>query len=336
MQLLKQAFENFKAFASPGPPLHRDTLTLEEALPLLVPKVRPRFTYEALALERGRACPVFRPLAGTFAHSLAVDCPDWELDLSAGELERWGADFDVLLQRARTNLLLRGGEECFRQVRPGLFRSSWQDKLDGSRALLPGMLRGLPLRGDPVVVLPNRDTLLVAGAEDSQALGWMLEGALEFVREDPNSLNGCPLRWSGYQWEAWEARAGHPAAALLERVRRRRLLEEYTRQKTLLDRLHDRTGQSVSVAPFQLRRNASGVMGSCTFLPQGAEEGWLPEADRVGLMGGSPGFPTCHWVAWDVARQRLGNLLEPMGLFPERYRVKASAELIGPLLETAI
>jgi len=119
-------------------------------------------------------------------------------------------------------------------------------------------------------------------------------------------------------------------------VRRRRLLEEYTRQKTLLDRLHDRTGQSVSVAPFQLRRNASGVMGSCTFLPQGAEEGWLPEADRVGLMGGSPGFPTCHWVAWDVARQRLGNLLEPMGLFPERYRVKASAELIGPLLETAI
>ena len=335
MQLLSQVLEGFRGFANPAPPLHRDTLTLGEALPMLVPKVRPRFLYEAAALGAGGAAPVSRPLAGSFALSLAVDSPEWERDLTPKELLRWGADFDGLLQRARANLLLRGGVEHFRQVRPGLFRSTWQDSLDGSRALLPGLLQGLPLRGRPVVALPNRDTLLVAGAEDPGALGWMLEAALEVVREDPHALNGCPLAWNGYLWQAWEAPADHPAQALLARARRCRLLEEYARQKTLLDRLHDRTGRTVAVAPFQLEKTRDGGIATCTILSRSATEGWLPEVDRVGLLGGNPRFSTCLWVPWDEVRRRLGQLMEPMGLFPERYRVRSCADLLAPLLETA-
>jgi hypothetical protein len=237
------------------------------------------------------------------------------------ELAAWNADFEILLQRARVNLLLRGGEERFRRMRPGVFRSTWQDNLDGSRILLPGMLKGLALQGDPVVVVPNRDTLLVAGSEDLDGLAWILEAALEFLREDAHALNGCPLRLRGFQWEPWEARAGDPAEPLLARIRRRRLLEEYTRQKTLLDRLHDRTGRAVAVAPLHLEKLQAGGVTSCTLWPQGAGEGWLPEAERVGLAVPGPGSPSCLWVPWPEARRELGHLLEPMGLFPERYRV---------------
>jgi len=226
-----------------APPAVRRILPLEEALPRLVPKVRPRFHYEALALRQGAACPEFRPMAGSFALSLVVDAPDWELDVTARELQAWNADFDILLQRARANLLLRGGEERFRPLRPGLFRSNWQDGLDGSRILLPGVLKSLRLQGEPVVVLPDADTLLVAGSEDPQALAWSMEGALEF--QGSRSLNGCPLQLRHFQWEPWEAGAGHPAGTLLARVRHRRLLEEYAHQKTLLDRLH---GEAVAVA----------------------------------------------------------------------------------------
>lgn len=331
MHLLHRITEGLRAFTLPAP---RRPLSLEEALPRLVPKVRPRFHYEARALGAGADCPLFRPLAGSFALSLMVDFPDCEVDVTARELEAWGADFDALLQKGRSNLLLRGGEERFREVRPGLFRSTWQDGLDGSRVLLPALLKALPLRGEPVAVMPGRDILLVAGSEDPRGLAWGLEGALECVGTAPPSMNGCPLRLRGFQWEPWEPPPGHPAAPLLARVRRRRLLEEYARQKTLLDRLHGRTG--LSVAPFHLGPGPNGAVTSSTFLPRGAEEGWLPEADRVGLMGGAGRHRTCHWVPWDVARARLGNLLEPLGLFPERYRVRAvpGAALLTALLET--
>jgi hypothetical protein len=288
-----------------------------------VPKVRPRFQYEALALRRSGNCPVFRPLAGIFAFSLVAVFPEGELDVGPRELAAWNADFDILLQRARANLVLRGGTERFQQVRAGVYRSTWQDNLDGSRLLLPGLLKGLALGGDPVVVVPNRDTLLVAGSEDLDGLAWILEAALEFLREDAHALNGCPLLLKGFQWEPWEARAGHPAEPLLARIRRRRLLEEYTRQKTLLDRLHGRAGRTVAVAPLHLEKLPSGGVASCTLWPQGIGEGWLPEADRVGLVGAAPGQPSCLWVPWPVVRERAGHLLEPMGLFPERYRVQS-------------
>ena len=97
-----------------------EPLALEAALPWLVPKVRPRFAYDTAPLRTGRPAPVFRPLAGIFAVSLAVDTPERTLDLGEATLRRWGADFDLLVQRARGNLLGRGGEEGFLSLGPGV------------------------------------------------------------------------------------------------------------------------------------------------------------------------------------------------------------------------
>ena len=208
-------------------------LPLEEALPWLMPKVRPRFQFEARSLRRPGSCPVDRPLTESFALSLVVDCPEAERDVGARELEAWGTEFDLLLQRARSNLLRRGGEERFCPVRPGLYRSTWEDSLDGSRILLPGVLRRLALQGEPVVVLANPDTLLVAGSEDGPALEWLLRAALEFAAEDPRAMNGCPLRLRDFRWEPWAAPPGQGLGELLTRVRRYWLLEEYAFQKAM-------------------------------------------------------------------------------------------------------
>ena len=299
-----------------GTPAQRPVLPLAQALPGLVPKVRPRFRYEARVIRQVATCPIYRPLAGLFAMSLVVDFPEGELDVGPRELGAWNADFDILLQRARTNLLQRGGEEGFKEVRGGLFRSTWRDNLDGSRMLLPGVLKRLPIQGDPVVVVANADTLLVAGSEDPEGLTRLMEAAVEFLHEDRHAQNACPLRLSNFQWEPWQAPAGHPAAKLLARIHRRRLLEDYGRQKALLDQLHGQAGQQVTVAPLHLERGESGAVTSRTFWHQGVGEGWLPEADQVGLVGEHD----CLWVSWSQARRHLGHLLQPMGLFPERYR----------------
>jgi hypothetical protein len=243
------------------------------------------------------------------------------------ELEAWGADFDVLLQRARTNLLLRGAGEGFKAVCPGLYRSTWEDGLDGSRMLLPGVLSTLPLQGRPVAVVPDRDTLLVAGSEDPRALARLLEGALDFVGQDPRSVNACPVKWDGFRWDPWEPGPDHSAAPLLARARRRRLLEEYAGQKALLDRRHAQVGMDVLVAPFLLEKGPSGAVSSRTYLTPGAGEGWLPVADQVGLPGG--GEDRTRWVPWSEFRQRLGCRLQPLGLFPERYRLVVEEALIA-------
>jgi hypothetical protein len=303
-------------------PAQPPVMSLAEALPALVPKVRPRFHYEALALRQVLACPLFQPLAGLFALSLVADFPEGELDVGPRELAAWGADFDILLQRARSNLLLRGDPDGFREVCPGLFRSTWRDGLDGSRVLLPGLLKRLSLQGDPVVVLANPDTLLVAGADDPAGLDRLLQAGLEFLQEDRQARNACPLRLRNFCWETWEAPAEHPAAPLLARIRRRRLLEEYSWQKNLLD---GRNGcdSPVTVAPLELDRSPNGKVTSLTRWQQGVAEGWLPEADRVGLVGDQG----CIWLSWAQARRHLGHLLEPLGMFPERYRFKGFPDL---------
>jgi hypothetical protein len=309
-------------------------MTLAEALPWVVPKVRPRFMYEALSLHTGRTGPEFRPLAGIFAVSLVVDMPDQERDVDAAMLDAWNVDFDRLMQKARSNLLARGGEEGFQEMGPGRYRSTWEDNLDGSRMLLPGILQRLKLQGDPVVLLPNRDTLLVVGSEDPASLGWALEGALEFLNDDPRSLNACPLRLSHYHWDLFQARREHPVCPLLARVEKRRLMEEYAHQKALLDRRHLDAGKAITVPPLQLELTPAGETGSYTTWNQTMGETWLPVADRVRMawvLGGERGRA---WVPWEKAQARLSHLLEPVGLFPERYRFREAppAGLLESLL----
>ena len=307
----------------------RGPIPLPDALPWLVPKVRPRFVYEAQNLRTGQPGPEFRPLAGLFAMSLVVDLPDQEIDVGAAELAAWNVDFDRLLQRARTNLLARCGEEGFQCLGPGRYRSTWRDNLDGSRILLPGLLQRLPLRGDPVVLLPSRDTLLVVGSEDRKGLEWALKGALEFLDEHPRSLNGCPLRLRNYQWEPF--RCDHP---LLGRIHERRLKDEYGRQKALLDRRHGAQGRDITLAPFHVGKTVTGQASSFTVWSPAMGEAWLPEADQVRLAWEWGHERGRAWVSWATVQACLSHLLEPVGLFPERFRFRTQPgpELLERLL----
>ncbi len=189
-----------------GRPVARPALSLADALPWLLPKVRPIFTYQAHARNTGKTAE-YRPLAGNYAVSLVVDLPNQDLDLGPEHLRNWGVDFDSLLQRARTNLLARGGEQRFLALREGCYRSTWRDNLDGSRMLLPGVLQRLRILGDPVVLLPNRDMLLVAGAEDPEALRCIVAYARQHLDDTVCPRQAGPLRLRNYCWEPWDGPA---------------------------------------------------------------------------------------------------------------------------------
>ena len=74
-----------------------------------------------------------------------------------------------------------------------------------------------------------------------------------------------------------------------------------------------------------LAKTVSGQTSSFTLWSPAMGEAWLPEADQVRLaweLGqGTQGGPGCPGPR---CRRCLSPLLEPVGLFPERYRFRAA------------
>lgn len=209
-----------------GRPAPRPFLPLAQALPRLYPKVRTCLQFERHTQDRRRPTPVWRPLAGNLGVSLVLDLGHQDLDLGPEHLEAWEVDFERLLQQARANLVVRSGDGRFHAAGQGCFRSTWQDDLDGSRILLPSLLRGLPVKGDPVALLPRRDLLLVAGAGDPEGLVWGLGATLQCLGQDAAGMTATPLRYRHHRWEPLDLPVDHPAADLLATLAAYRLREE--------------------------------------------------------------------------------------------------------------
>ena len=96
--------------------------------------------------------------------------------------------------------------------------------------------------------------------------------------------------------------------------------QAYTEQKELLGKLHEKTGEDIFMASF------SG------YTPQGTDRltsycVWakgvlasLPRADLIAFMAVHGQAP--QMVPWDRAVEVVGDMMEPMGMYPPRFRVK--------------
>ena len=136
----------------------------------------------------------YRPLTDHHAVHLVYDWPQAMMDISQECLGKWGVDFTEAYEKALENLRRIDSSPGFtRQIR-GLYVSTFNDNYDTSRILLPEIVSALELQGDPVVLLPNRTTLLVAGADDADGLAAMAESAMA-IADKPRFRSGIPLRF---------------------------------------------------------------------------------------------------------------------------------------------
>jgi hypothetical protein len=140
------------------------------------------------------------------------------------------------------------------------------------------MLRQLPLAGDPVVLMPCKDVLLVAGSEDSRALERALEGALALQGASVQPMNSCPLRLNFPRWVPLTLPPGHAAQALLAKAEHHRLHQEYGRQKHPVDHQARQEGRKVEGAPFDVVAGPSGGSTSAAHWTGDLLGGLLPEA----------------------------------------------------------
>ncbi len=283
--------------------------TVEEARPRLVPRLYSRTVVEEMRL-RGRPLP-YRLLTDNVALTLALDQPVSEHFLAA-----WQLDFEEAVQIARENL--RAATQAPpRLLGPGLYTGNWDDANHSARVLLVAEM-GLPLRGDLVVFVPTRETLLITGSEEPEGLSLALE---HLSQRHGHAVTVVPFRHASGSWERLQVEPVHPHRERLSRLTFDDRYQEYAEQKGLLDSLFRLQGREVRVASCRGFRTQDGLITLSTWV-NGAET-LLPETDRVMLLdrrlpedSREVAEPT-----WAELRERYGDRMEPTEHWPPRWRV---------------
>lgn len=311
----------------------------EDVHPDLLPSVRPR-AYVELNLLRLRMQGVehpawpYLPLAGHLAVCLVYDLPESLMQIQQQHLDAWGVSFDDALEQATGNLIGISNHR-FDAVAPGVWRSPWKDNLDASRLVLTDLLRAHEVEGDPVVLVPNRDTLLLTGSDDEAGLSHVVELATEAF-EQSRPISGLAVRLVGESWEPFVPDNQHPAYEAFRLLTVRSLGGDYSDQKSLLEAMNEQAGEGVSVADYSaMRAREIGEVFSYCVWSEGVDA-LLPRTDVVvffRLGEGKAGGKMLGSGSWKVVEEVVGDLLTPLGIYPERYRTRGfpTAEQLAAL-----
>lgn len=299
--------------------------SFDDALPQLLPRVRPRSFYGDMALRarlEGWEAQEHSslPLAGFLAVGLVVDQPESVVELQSNRLREWNVEPTWLHDAARRNLA-RLTDGPFAEPMPGVFVSPWRDNHDASRLVLTEVIRRLGVRGRHVAFIPNRDTLIITGDADEAGLRAAL-AATEKELDVSRPLTGRALVLEGDTWAPLRLAPDHPLLDAVEEGRVRQELDDHGSQKALLDALHEKEGRNVFVASLTgIKRKADGRVSTYCVWSRDTVT-LLPQADRVVLMDGGPD-PVAD-VPWSVAVSQLGALMALQeGLYPPRWKVES-------------
>ncbi|MGE4073401.1 MAG: DUF1444 family protein [Lysobacterales bacterium] len=295
-----------------------------EAAPNLLPVVRDRrYLDMAILMAKVSATKAkveipgfpFRALAGELVVTLGLDTPTATSVVAATELESWGTSFDEAYKVALANLRART-QGSLNEVRPGLYLSDWRDGYDASRLLLPELLQNLTLRGDPVVSVPSRNLLVVAGSEDPAALAALAGVTADVLGEDSRPLSADVLQFGEQRWR--EAAASVSQQPRLLKARQLLLQRDYNQQAELLKQLNQAQGKDIFVASYKLAESAEDQPHrNITQVTEGVGLTLLPKADELAFLTRAQEFLL---VPWTVAEEVLGSALKRIAIHPVRYR----------------
>lgn len=299
----------------------------EDAAYDLLPGVRSRSTYELLKLQmKGQGDTGFRwpyrVVADHYGAGLVYDLPHAMSQINGQQLTRWGVDFDEAMDVAVDNLR-KISKQGFARLAPGVWRSAWRDNYDPSRLLLVDLIAAHEVDGDPVVMVPNRDTLLLTGSEDEVGLGIMAAAAEEAVQQ-PRPIHAMPMRLEFGSWTPFLPPKELPAYLRFKQLAINSLGQDYEEQRALLTAIHEKRGEDVFVASYSAMRNTrTGDLASFCTWTRGVDS-LLPRTDLVHLIDleRPDGQKVVASVSWERVEEIAGDLLEPLGIYPERHRAR--------------
>ena len=265
-------------------------------------------------------CPT-KQIAPGLVVGIAHDTEQNIMNVNRATLEDWDANFDEALQIATYNLRDRTGSSGLIEIGAGLYVSQWGDCYDSARILLPDILHRLPLSGDPLVFLPNRNELWVTGRNNSAAMRVMLTDGKAKHFDHGHTLSPNLYVYANGQWQPYIPE-NEELRKLWLSIKRRRDSIDYAQQKGYLDRFFERQRQDLFVATCQFyKRQDESLFSRCVWSK--GVDALLPETDFIVFMEALKSKEYFS-VPWNNAMPIVQPLMErDPELFPARYRVRS-------------
>ncbi|MEM6533835.1 MAG: hypothetical protein AAF654_14535 [Myxococcota bacterium] len=246
-----------------------------EASPDVVPVIRPTRLHhqiDLLARADGRTNylrTVSSPLAEGLNLELALDTPHATASVSPETLETWGVSEKSALEQAVDNLRNLAPVQTS-STESGFLIAHAADGHESARMATPEFFHRLGLSGHPVVIPAVRGAMLIAGANDGEALLGMAEAAQDLLEQE-RWIGFTPYVHDGEQWSRLVLDHTHPAAQAMRKLALMELREDYEAQRVPLGKLHEKTFISKLIVRDEdntVRSFAAWGQGLKVLLPQ--------------------------------------------------------------------
>src|SRR5262249_7713443 len=231
----------------------------EEARPRLVPVLRSASSF----IVGDRLLPAVRRVFLPFLYEAVVLDQETTMQyVTESHFKRWGVREDEIFETARRRL-----DSCDHSIAPyqagsALWRVATDDDYQSSRLVLADWLGSFEgkVKGRPVAIVPDRQTLVVGGEGAAARLAGLLALAEEKAEASPRPLSTVLYTLGDKPAVVpLELPQDHPLAG---RLRHAQILfegTEYHRQKEHLDAVFDRDQVDIFVASYGAIRGKDGV-----------------------------------------------------------------------------
>jgi hypothetical protein len=267
------------------------------------------------------------PFAEHLAFSVVHDEADTKKYLDPTVLVKWGVSFDKLFRVAFENLAALHHEFGWLRKTPGIYASKLGDSYDSARIVLPEVVTQCEVIGRDVVMVPYQDELFISGDQDTDGLRIMIEYA-KARPSSPAFIGGFAYRlrddWRQCDprgiWQPWIPNKNHPLHEDFRDLATQALVAYYHHQQIALHEAEDRKpeGAQVFVASVMKFDGTRSPIRTCSAWSAGLQT-LLPKTDAIAF---AKDFQPGGLVPWSVVARTMRDELEPVGLYPERYRVR--------------
>jgi hypothetical protein len=287
----------------------------------LRPRLWARATYEQLRLRcelSGHEMPDWplEPIGEHLYLSLVYDLPESVRSISNDDLSNWNVSYWRAREVAVQNL--QETEFVFVALGTELYASNTGDSYDATRIVLTEMFDRFEIQGQPIVMVPNRDTLLITGSESAVGQKMMLELAQQQLEQQPRPLIATPLTLdNNLAWKDWHPESNHPLLGQYQSLKLNWMKIEYAEQKQLLDQIHRQKNIDLFVANFSMiSRNDD--LHSYSVWTRGTPT-LLPRTDYVSLVDHV--FNKTYLVPLEELQSAVGSLMSITDYYPSRILV---------------
>jgi hypothetical protein len=286
----------------------------------LLPFVRPRTLLTIDYPHLFDALPgVFRIPHNVIADHLVIlaqlNRSGHQMPVSGALLKYWKLSYSEVMQIAKDNLRKRPYDFV---KKGGVYAFVSHEGDEPTRMLLSESIRDLDVAGELIVTVPNRHALFVCGSEDPTSLEFMVH-ATQINMPPSSRITGMAFRLVDDKWEVWLPPESHCTHAAFRELQLKSIGYIYAQQaEVLIPQSPD-----AFVATYMVRTvKKTGRQISCCTWTDGVPA-LLPEAEEICFVQGlDPNYFISGIADWETVQKVAGHLMEPQGLYPERWLVR--------------